>query len=443
MDQIPRSNEGFANNSLFQDSQQYNAYDSLFQSGNDQSLNDASWGVNASGYPSLSRGLSQATPSWPQNASHLSASSTRQSSATPQGQYGRSPLHSPAPYTQQNQFGGYGTQNYQYQQPQFDPALVNPSTSTQNHGFGYPRLDTPSSNTGTVALQAIEREARPPIHDNDHYDGMDYHVTANEQQRTNKPPSVSLVDQNALAAAVPRGNEAGDFTIINFDQLIRATNSERMGNFLTIGKDAHEWPVNRASLPKYDARKSRNDLRKLAGNDARLLAKIGKKSAKKEKTLTAAPRPMKPISVPATASSPSGIKYEEVSSSEEESSDDDDDDDSSYTSEEANEPTPLPSKRPDDPKGAVEYDTIKALWRPKRRTVDGQDLRKALGAFWDVVKTIRDRWKIDANAVTEAEEKKRVGELPLLRSRVKDQRDMIESAFKAALKYSHKGILEL
>jgi hypothetical protein len=70
-------------------------------------------------------------------------------------------------------------------------------------------------------------------------------------------------------------------------------------------------------------------------------------------------------------------------------------------------------------------------------------IRESLVDFWEVVKTIRDRWKADASAVTEAEEKKRVGELPLLRSRVKDQRDMIEAVFRAALKHGHRDIIAL
>lgn len=71
------------------------------------------------------------------------------------------------------------------------------------------------------------------------------------------------------------------------------------------------------------------------------------------------------------------------------------------------------------------------------------DIREGLKSYWDLVRTIRDRWKSDAAAVKEAEEKKRNSELPLLQDRVKSQRDMIEVAFKAALEYGHKQITEL
>lgn len=92
---------------------------------------------------------------------------------------------------------------------------------------------------------------------------------------------------------------------------------------------------------------------------------------------------------------------------------------------------------------AVKFDAIKATWRSKRFEIDSSEIRVGLKDFWEVVRTIRDRWKTDTAAVTEAEEKKRHGEIPLLKSRVKDQRNMLEAALLAALQHGHKSILEL
>lgn len=107
------------------------------------------------------------------------------------------------------------------------------------------------------------------------------------------------------------------------------------------------------------------------------------------------------------------------------------------------EPSPLPGSRPQTPLEATRYDAIKALWRPRNLSVTPSDIREGLKSYWDLVRTIRDRWKSDAAAVKEAEDKKRNSELPLLQDRVKNQRDMIEVAFKAALEYGHKQIIEL
>jgi len=134
-----------------------------------------------------------------------------------------------------------------------------------------------------------------------------------------------------------------------------------------------------------------------------------------------------------------GIVYESESSSEYTSSEDSDDD----SDDEPDEPFPLPAKRPDDPVEAVKYDSIKATWRSKRHEVDASEIRTGLSDFWEVVRTIRDRWKTDTQAVTDAEAKKRLGELPLLKSRVKDQRNMFQAALEATLQHGHKSILEL
>lgn len=150
------------------------------------------------------------------------------------------------------------------------------------------------------------------------------------------------------------------------------------------------------------------------------------------------PRAQKPAFPTKSWQPTPGIKYEGDSSSSEYTSSDESD----YSDDELAEPSPLPAKRPDTPLEAVKYDTIKALWHSKRFEVDVDDIRAGLKDFWEVVRTIRDRWKTDTAAVTEAEEKKKHGEIPLLQSRVKDQRNMLEVALTAALQHGHPGILE-
>ena len=437
MDQLPGSNEGFANSNMFADSQQYNAYDNLFHAGADQNSYDASWGVNASNYPVQSRAPQQpSVPSWPQNANQLSAPTHANinGQASP---YARSLSHSPSAYGQPV-FNGYGApQNFQYRQPQYDPSLVSPHAFNQK--FNYSTADYQIPNTGTIAPQALQHEPRPSNFVHNPYDSSPYQVNNFGQPRPNKSLAPDTVDQAKLISTIPRGKNGGRFSIINFDDLSKATNSERMGNFLNIGIEAHNWDVNRAALPAYVPRKSRNELRKAAANDPKLLAKLGKKTLKKERALAAAPKPLQSASKGPT---PAGerIKYEHDPSSEDDSSSSDND--SSYTSDDESE-SPRPAKRPDKPKEGTEYDTIKALWRSKRKNLEPATIRKGLGEFWEIVKTIRDRWKADLAAFQDAESKNRKNELPLLESRVKDQRDMLETAFKAALKHGHRGILEL
>ena len=61
--------------------------------------------------------------------------------------------------------------------------------------------------------------------------------------------------------------------------------------------------------------------------------------------------------------------------------------------------------------------------------------------LWEVLNTIQKRWRADSKAVTEAEEAKKIGELPTLKSRVTSQRDLLQSALKAALDHAHPDVL--
>ncbi|KAF2485294.1 hypothetical protein BDY17DRAFT_100362 [Neohortaea acidophila] len=441
MDQLPRSKEGYANNNLFADSQQqFNAYDNLFQSGPGQSPYDASWGLNAGNYPSQSRVQHSSTPSWPQNTNHLSLPPAQGNLHAHAAPYHRPLAPSPAPYGGQNAVDTYQTPHtYQYA-PQYDPSLLPQHAFNQN--FNYSTADRHTPNAATVAPHALQQEKSSSAFAHNPYGAPSYQVNSVAQSRPLNPSTPDVADQRQLMASIPQGTNAGQFSIIRFDDLANATRSQRMGNFVNVGVDALNWDLNRAALPPYVPRKSRNELRRLAANDPKLLAKLSKTGVKKQRLLAAAAKPSLAVG---KTSSPTGekIKYEGDSPSEDEDSSSDDDDESSYTSDEAAETSPLPAKRPDTPKGATEYDTIKALWRGKRRSLASDSIRKGLGEFWEIVKTIRDRWKADVAALQDAESKNRTNELPLLQSRVKDQRDMLETAFKAALKHGHRDIILL
>lgn len=417
---MDRNNEGgFPNNNLFADNQQY-GYESMnFLNGNDPTFSH--W----SDYQSRA------------NPPHLASTNAHPNYHGQSTPYRQPANQSPASFNQ-NSFSNFGSQhNFQYRQaPQYDPSLIHSVNNGQSFG-----------NSGTIAPQALEHGISPY---GNPYAGANFAPSTFNNQSRNRPIAPPLqqhpqqqhtqspvVDQRALAATVPHGADAGMFSIIKFDDLARATKSERMGNFVNVGTESLEWDCTRSAVPSYAPRKSRNELRALAGSNTALLAKIGKKSMK-HKTVSVLPKGVKGAIVHASGSGQQ-IKYEQDSSSEEDSSDDDD---SAYSDDDDLD-SPLPDKRPEDAKGAVEYDTIKALWRSKRKDVDGTMIRGSLIQFWEVVKTIRDRWKADAAAVAEAEEKKRLGELPLLKSRVNDQRDMFEAALRAALKHSHRDILAL
>lgn len=134
---------------------------------------------------------------------------------------------------------------------------------------------------------------------------------------------------------------------------------------------------------------------------------------------------------------PSQSAKQDQSASDTETSDYSSDEDS----DEEEEVSPLPSQRPEDSKAGVRYDTIKALWESYRGGVTADRIRNGMTEFNDVVQTIKNRLKADSSALSDAMDRKKTGELPLLRSRVNDQLDLLKVALKTALEYGHRDIV--
>lgn len=139
------------------------------------------------------------------------------------------------------------------------------------------------------------------------------------------------------------------------------------------------------------------------------------------------------------AGSPGSLKRE-VSDSD--SYTESSEDDSEYSDSDDEEESPLPASRPDDdPHKAVCYDVIKASWFPRRSPLNSEKIKASMRDLWDVLNTIQKRWRTDSKAVAEAEEAKKIGELPTLKSRVASQRDLLQSALRAALDHAHPDVL--
>lgn len=234
---------------------------------------------------------------------------------------------------------------------------------------------------------------------------------------------------------IPKGRKSGGFVVLDQAALAKATKSTALNKFVTLGSEALHLASNRskplcrntcsrmpclttviAALPLYNPRQSVKDLKK-AGADKKLLAK------------TSSTKP------PTSAGAKTARR--EVSDTE---SYDSSDDDSEYTDDEDSE-SPLPAIRPDEPHEAVRYDIIKATWYPRTSQPSSEKIKSSLRDAWEVLNTIQKRWRNDSKAVAEAEEQKKVGELPVLKSRVTSQRDLLQSALKSALEYAHPDVL--
>jgi hypothetical protein len=246
---------------------------------------------------------------------------------------------------------------------------------------------------------------------------------------------------------IPRGKKSGGLYVLDQAALAKATKSTALNKLVTLGTEPFHLPTNRskrwcptlmsyhavsnkilAALPLYTARQSVKELKKAGADNKKLLAKLS----------LSKPSIAKALKTRTYAGSPSALKRE-VSDSD--SYTDSSDDDSEYTDDEEDEPSPLPSARPEEPHGAVRYDVIKATWYPRRSPLSSEKIKDSLHNIWEVLNTIQKRWRADSKAVTDAEDQKKTGELPVLKDRVASQRDLLQSALKAALDYAHPDVL--
>lgn len=149
---------------------------------------------------------------------------------------------------------------------------------------------------------------------------------------------------------------------------------------------------------------------------------------------------------PAAFTNPhNGLVAESASPSE--SSESESEDESEYYSEseevpEPEEASPLPTNRPADPSKAIEYDVIKAVWARKNVGLSGTVIRTALGEYWNIFKTIRDKWKGKTTSLQQAIEKKDQVGIKTYERRVVESRRLLESCISLTLKHGHPDIIK-
>jgi hypothetical protein len=371
-------------------------------------------------------------------------------------------LRTASPY-QYGQFGQQGPMASYGQGSNVDPSLgLDPNAIRQQQQSPYPmpmRTLTPQGHTGTVTPQALQhniplqhRSTASPyqvslLRSNNYFIAS---PNANQVPKSTAeifaqprviPPSfvkpVCVPDY-----VIPKGRKSGGLYVVDQAALAKATKSTALNKFVTIGSEPFHLATNRskplcptimsneatpntctAALPTYVARLSLKDLKKAGADSKKLRAQqLASKSQSKA---------LKP------AKKPTELKREASDSeSSTESSDYDSD-----SSEDEEEQMPVPDSRPEDPDAAVRYDVVKATWYPSSSSPSSDKIKSSMRDIWEVLNTIQKRWRADSKAVSEAEEQKKTGELPVLKSRVTSQRDLLKSALEAALQSAHPDVL--
>lgn len=165
------------------------------------------------------------------------------------------------------------------------------------------------------------------------------------------------------------------------------------------------------------------------------------KKLKKSPVHTSGPKPF------ASSAASQGLSTLESASSPESDSQSESDENSDYSSEsdedvEPEEPSPLPPSRPADLLKATEYDTLKAVWAPRNRTLTVSAIRTALAEYWNIIKGIRDKWKSELTTLQQAELKKDTAKINNLINTVNQQRRLMKSCLRLTLDYGHQDIIE-
>jgi hypothetical protein len=407
--------------------------------------------------------------------------------SAPRGYYPGQVPNAQTPFQSTSPYAGHGIAQYNHNQS-LDPSLVGrPPPDNRSFPQAMPIFSS-ASPSNTISPAALH--SAPPVQGNrqavaaspvciSRSPSKHYELTGHLQMGIPIPEASKPVPANSFPQSqpqlqlptAPKGTVSGNFVITDLDKLIESTQSVRLHNFINVGIQQYELQITKcksrqictcnisnrltlvpATIPQYIPRKSQNELKALAALDPTLrgssydkpsskmhsnssTAKITKR-VKKAKIIVPKPSRIKPVNGVQSGSKDSPISPPSQSDSSDYSSDDSDESDS-----EVAEPSPLPLTRPQAPIDAVRYDTMKSVWLPRNVYAPSESIRAGLKDFWEVIKTIRDRWKTDSDAVKQAAEAKKDSELPLLRERVDKQREMIEVALKAAIEYGHHDVL--
>ena len=248
-----------------------------------------------------------------------------------------------------------------------------------------------------------------------------------------------------LADSIPTGVSEGNMLVKDPNNFTKTIPSQKLATYVYVGTRRLESDDSRVIYPRTVQRKSSKELKRKVVQDQgqhpweALQQPILKKL--KMKTKLGVPKVAKAQAAVASDT----IKLESISSessSEESSSEDDSEDFGSDQEAEMEEPSPLPTSRPQDVAKAAEYDTTKAVWAKRSAVLPGSAIRKAMGDLWNVVRIIRDAFRSASLDLQQAEAMKDETKANKSRTQLNDQRRTFEKVVKAVLTHGHPDIVD-
>lgn len=200
------------------------------------------------------QGQQYALPNQPQHNPHLSGTPSHSpynnaSAFSPPQTWQNAPTQASINNPQAGTYGilrpdqpFYGAQNVQntggfYPGPQYSQN-VDPSLLRQNYGQVMGRTSTPSQNPTTIAPSSlhqnmsIKREAPSPAVSMQNVFSMQS-MSNPGPQRIPQPSSNGAI--STQPAKAPKGVQSGNFIVVSFDDMVKATQSKKLANFVNIG----------------------------------------------------------------------------------------------------------------------------------------------------------------------------------------------------------------
>jgi hypothetical protein len=106
------------------------------------------------------------------------------------------------------------------------------------------------------------------------------------------------------------------------------------------------------------------------------------------------------------------------------------------------EPSPIPPIRPTEPEAAAEYDTLQAVWSPRNKWPGSERVKAALVAYKELVKSLRDAWKEQVQAMKLAENQEDNEKATKLKEKVISQRRTMDKIATTTLEMGHPIIIK-
>ena len=123
-------------------------------------------------------------------------------------------------------------------------------------------------------------------------------------------------------------------------------------------------------------------------------------------------------------------------------SESDSSDESELEIEAPDEPSPIPPIRPTEPEEAAQYDTLQAVWSPRNKWPGPEKVKTALVAYKDLIKTLRDAWKEQVQAMKVAENQGDNTKAAKIKDQVTVQRRTMDKVATTTLEMGHPNIVE-